>query len=36
MTALSQGSCAPFDAIALFGAHAGGLDWGLTDEENLS
>ncbi|MEM9013709.1 MAG: alpha/beta hydrolase [Pseudomonadota bacterium] len=33
MTMIIQGAQKPFDATAFFGAHAQGLDWGLTAEE---
>ncbi|MEM9704778.1 MAG: alpha/beta hydrolase [Pseudomonadota bacterium] len=33
MTALIQGGHSPYAAIALLGAHAGGLDWGLDENE---
>ncbi|MDA8707783.1 alpha/beta hydrolase [Hellea sp.] len=33
MIMLMQGNHAPFSALGLFGSNAGGLDWGLSDEE---
>ena len=33
MIMLMQGAHSPFKALALFGSSAGGLDWGLSDEE---
>ena len=33
MIMLMQGAHRPFKALALFGSSAGGLDWGLSDEE---